>query len=944
VEQVGDDSILSLLVKNYFHLGLDPGNLERELGRDEIEQYPKRLTDPLGNTVEARVDEQTLQLDATTDANGHQSIDRFDALGRVIETIRSGDSEERFTTEYVYAIDEQGHRVLIRQKRGGNEPTLDRTEFYSARGDLLLKVEPGEGDEGRRFIASERLGYTSRGQVRKRYLPQYLDTVTVSEPGPEAPGVIMRFDALGRIVEQIKPGGARIVQRFEPGRILHFDEMQSSLPETQRRSEVHSVDALGRVVAVERRHENRSVITRVDYDHGGRIAAGHPPGGGVTRFTYDLLGRLLREEAPASGKTVFVSDAAGNIVKRTTASGRTVVNVFDELNRLVESREEGAQEPQVVHEYFDAGDSEPADGLRNRRTRLWRTTDRLGTLIHAYDEYGQVVQTRRRVQQMGDHELVNDFEFDPLGRVTRHTLPALAPGSPRRVVETRYNARGLAASSPEFVRHASYDAAGRLQSLGYQNGTENQVDFDQATGRPQRHRVLDANQASLRDHALLFNALGLLRRIDSPLPSESVEIEYDELSRLTRASYGSGERFEYAYDDAGNLVESAGLPEIRYEGPAGSGHLTSVGEETYTYDADGHLSTAPYGNLTFDAFDNLIALNLADGRHMDFTYDHRGVRVYRSVGGQDTVLYPDPYVEVHDGQVFLRIVFAGRTVSLLTGDGQAAFVHGDFWESSTLFTDLQGAELARFGFGPYGTPRFASGASAVPRGARFTGEPIDVETGLICLGRRCYDPRLGRFISPDRVVGGAMRADSWNRYVYAHDNPFRYVDPTGRDAAGDVLKVFGIGLLAAAAGLMLGAGFVTMGATWPGAAVLAGALIGGGAGILGGMVIGGIAAHNRGGSLGHVGMFVSLESEKIAGTGAISLEWAVPFMMNAGVNHIPGSAIFLDSMDFVTFGEALELALDLFVPFFWITKLAQREKLEFYQTAKGELDHWYPKS
>jgi len=67
-------------------------------------------------------------------------------------------------------------------------------------------------------------------------------------------------------------------------------------------------------------------------------------------------------------------------------------------------------------------------------------------------------------------------------------------------------------------------------------------------------------------------------------------------------------------------------------------------------------------------------------------------------------------------------------------------------------------------------------------------------------------------------------------------------------------------------------------------------------------------------------------------------------MMNAGVNHIPSSAIFLDSMDIVTFGEALELALDLFVPFFWITKLAQREKLEFYQTAKGELDHWYPKS
>jgi uncharacterized protein RhaS with RHS repeats len=45
--------------------------------------------------------------------------------------------------------------------------------------------------------------------------------------------------------------------------------------------------------------------------------------------------------------------------------------------------------------------------------------------------------------------------------------------------------------------------------------------------------------------------------------------------------------------------------------------------------------------------------------------------------------------------------------------------------------------------------------------------------------QRYYDPESGRFLSADPVqVGG--NGESFNRYAYANDNPYRYTDPDGR--------------------------------------------------------------------------------------------------------------------------------------------------------------------
>lgn len=56
----------------------------------------------------------------------------------------------------------------------------------------------------------------------------------------------------------------------------------------------------------------------------------------------------------------------------------------------------------------------------------------------------------------------------------------------------------------------------------------------------------------------------------------------------------------------------------------------------------------------------------------------------------------------------------------------------------------------------------------------------DADTGLTYMQQRYYDPVAGRFLSIDPVTTDVQSGASFNRYAYAENNPYRYVDPDGR--------------------------------------------------------------------------------------------------------------------------------------------------------------------
>jgi RHS repeat-associated protein len=63
----------------------------------------------------------------------------------------------------------------------------------------------------------------------------------------------------------------------------------------------------------------------------------------------------------------------------------------------------------------------------------------------------------------------------------------------------------------------------------------------------------------------------------------------------------------------------------------------------------------------------------------------------------------------------------------------------------------------------------------------FTGHVNDADTGLTYMQQRYYDPLAGRLLSIDPVTTDADTGSSFNRYDYAHNNPYKFVDPDGRN-------------------------------------------------------------------------------------------------------------------------------------------------------------------
>ena len=105
------------------------------------------------------------------------------------------------------------------------------------------------------------------------------------------------------------------------------------------------------------------------------------------------------------------------------------------------------------------------------------------------------------------------------------------------------------------------------------------------------------------------------------------------------------------------------------------------------------------------------------------------------------------------------------------------FQHTDALGSPVLVTDGSRNQVGtRTEYEPYGQI-LAGGVADRPN---FTGHVADAQTSMDYMQQRYYDPMLGRFLSVDPVTATSV-GGNFNRYWYASDNPYRFIDPDGRD-------------------------------------------------------------------------------------------------------------------------------------------------------------------
>ncbi|MDP2939998.1 MAG: LamG-like jellyroll fold domain-containing protein [Candidatus Omnitrophota bacterium] len=240
-----------------------------------------------------------------------------------------------------------------------------------------------------------------------------------------------------------------------------------------------------------------------------------------------------------------------------------------------------------------------------------------------------------------------------------------------------------------------------------------------------------------------------------------------------------------------------------------------------------------------------------------------------SLPPQTTIYVGSLYEEQYSGlglqQTTNHIFLGSQRIASIEHQGSSIehrYYHTNHLGSTDVITDDTGSQLVHYEYDPYGTIALTEGSDVTDY--KFTGKPLDDETGLYYYGARYYNPTIGRFITPDTIVQAPYDPQSLNRYSYCRNNPVNYVDPTGHKWSwkkfwhsfagaflGAIITVITAGWgaplwLAGMAGGFFG-GALTGGLEggWQGA--LYGGLIGGALGGLGGWGLGIAQAHQMAG-------------------------------------------------------------------------------------------------
>ena len=297
---------------------------------------------------------------------------------------------------------------------------------------------------------------------------------------------------------------------------------------------------------------------------------------------------------------------------------------------------------------------------------------------------------------------------------------------------------------------------------------------------------------------------------------KSMEVEYDDLSRVIQVEYDEGEivdivKFYYGDDlddsrgKVGNRTKKTSTLDgaTTYSYAANSNQLTyrSVAPDhapghtdplSYSYDAEGNLASKFYiGNnnkhaFTFDAAGRLRQIQRYNSagtlaETISYAYDGDGNRVkvtdnsgtrYFLYSGSKKLLELDAnksvtayYLHGADGMVYRRKVATDAY----------EYHHKDWLGGTTLITDQSRNVIASYYYNVFGSPRWTYDPTGSDDNThKFTGKEFDEKVNLYYYGARYYDPYVGRFISRDPAHDGT------NWYVYVRNNPLALVDPTGQ--------------------------------------------------------------------------------------------------------------------------------------------------------------------
>jgi RHS repeat-associated protein len=492
-------------------------------------------------------------------------------------------------------------------------------------------------------------------------------------------------------------------------------------------------------------------------------------------YVYDTNHRLCKTVEPEIGATIQAYDAANNTAWRATGltltslvcdpasvpAAKKISYGYDARNRLA-STSFGDGGPGITRNY---------------------TPDGLPLTVSSNGSVWTYGYNRRRL--LTSEQLVYPGStwsfgraYNPNGHASQLTYPdgAVVPYAP--------NALGEATQVGTYASGVTYHPNGAVAGYTLGNGLVHSL-TQNTRGLP----LLNSDTFAVQDR-YDYDANGNVTTITDQWAGVTTRnLGYDGLDRLTVANsaalWGNG---GYSYDALDNLRTSiVGGRNSIHNFNASTNRLDTINTNgVYTgfiYDTQGNITGRGTQGYYFDQGNRMT---LANGV-ASYQYDGHGRRVVAygnngvtrgSLYSQDGQMLYSTFAQGMTYRTTRHIYLGGKLIAEVGTSTGTEYMHTDALGSPVARSLSNGDVTLRTRYEPYGN----TAAGTVPNGIGFTGHLNDADTGLVYMQQRYYDPVAGRFQSVDPVVTNARNGNGFNRYLYAHNSPYSFVDPNGEFA------------------------------------------------------------------------------------------------------------------------------------------------------------------
>lgn len=721
--------------------------------------------------------------------DGNEIRRSYDWNNRLTEE-RTIDKKNKIDRRACYVYDAAGN-LLCEMVRGAEGECLETRYQYDLKDRLTHQVTQGG--------AVTRYLYNQNDQLIKEIRPHGYEART-----DEGTGTAYSYDCRGNRVRTINGLGQLVKEQAYNLQDLPVAEKDGLGNETgvnytldgqvkdvtrgsgtrRRKLQSYEYNARGQITGI---IDGAGEKVSYDVDHWGRITEVGFSDGVKERYSYSPSGQASKA-ADGNGNTVeYRYNSLGKVRERIDQMGYVETFRYDECGNLSLYIDRNGNQVYRTYNVFGNPVYEKATD-KNGGNAVVTTYgyDSLGRLTRAvcdgysyeyyYNEQGLLAEKRSSGKRL------ISYEYDNAGQMIRLTNPAGITVSYEYDLLGRmsriYNSSGME------VRY-EYDCLDRLEQITYGNGIVTRYQYDDSGNISQLETK--AGEKSLLSFRYEYDGngnrtskIGEQKLAGGESSNLSVTYQYDIRGQLLEENR-NGDAYCYTYDAAGNRLQKASKEELTSYLYNEKNQLVSEegnrGKKTFIYDTQGSIirEESPHGTKQFlyNTKNQQTEVRLGDGNVQTNRYDAENLRCeMRENEKLVQFVYHRGELLYERGEEHQTNYYLGAGIEASEIGQKVYYYHQDEQLSIALITDAIGNIQNYYQYDAFGWE--LDNAECIFNRIRYVGQQYDVQTEQYYLRARYYSPGLGRFMQEDPYQG-----DGLNLYIYCHNNPVIYYDPSG---------------------------------------------------------------------------------------------------------------------------------------------------------------------